>query len=59
MKLDKKNLLGKIDSEVKAILSKKEFDIECPYCKFKMTAKQGKFFCPSCKKEINVSFNIN
>lgn len=59
MELNEKAMLETVKAKAKNAILKKQIKVECPYCKSKISVTAGKSVCPACRKEIDVSFNIN
>lgn len=58
MKFNQRKLNNIIEQKGKEIISVGTYTFTCPHCKAAVVSKPGKFACPTCGKEIDLSLNI-
>lgn len=50
-----KTIMDKATSAIK----KGKYDVSCPHCQITVKVPVGKSLCPKCRKQIDLTLNIN
>lgn len=58
-KIDMNKLEKSIKKQATSALNKRTYDVTCPHCKSKVNVPTGKSICPICRKEIDLTLDIN
>ena len=57
--IDTKSIEKKAKEAARKKVLNMNFETNCPHCHCLVTIPKGKSICPFCKKEIDLSVNIN
>lgn len=59
MKMDFSKMNAALERKAKKAALSKKYQVQCKYCRAKVTVPVGKSICPNCGKEINLAIDIH